>query len=291
MKIPDNAEYIWQYLYPLIQNPYGVAAVLGNLYAESGLTPANLQNSYVKQLGMTDAEYTAAVDKGTYQNFANDQAGYGLAQWTYHSRKQNLLAAAKTTGKSIGDLDCQLYFLCMELHNYSTVLEILCQADSIQLASDAFMLLYEKPANKTKENKRRRAELSQVFYDQFVNQTFDADEFVYEPYQTMQKGMKGKAVQQLQNNLLSLGFDIGPDGADGQFGKRTRQAVIAFQQSVGLYADGKAGALTQDLLLYVLMQRHDSSTKYTVTISHLDEQDAQYLFSVYEKYPVLMEAE
>jgi hypothetical protein len=35
---------------------------MGNLYAESGLKPINLQNTYEKSLGYTDAEYTAAVD-------------------------------------------------------------------------------------------------------------------------------------------------------------------------------------------------------------------------------------
>lgn len=40
---------------------------------------------------MTDAEYTAAVDAGTYTNFVNDKAGYGLAQWTYWSLKQEML--------------------------------------------------------------------------------------------------------------------------------------------------------------------------------------------------------
>ncbi|MBR3017067.1 MAG: N-acetylmuramoyl-L-alanine amidase, partial [Clostridia bacterium] len=57
---------IWQTLYAAIKNPYAVAGLMGNLYAESGLTPNNLQNTGNKSLGMTDAEYTAAVDSGTY---------------------------------------------------------------------------------------------------------------------------------------------------------------------------------------------------------------------------------
>ena len=56
---------------------------MDNLYAESGLNPMNLQNSYEKKLGMTDSQYTQAVDNGSYSNFVKDYAGYGLAQWTY----------------------------------------------------------------------------------------------------------------------------------------------------------------------------------------------------------------
>jgi len=52
---------------------------MGNLYAESGLNPKNLQTSFEKSLGMTDEEYTKKVDAGAHPNFATDGAGYGLA--------------------------------------------------------------------------------------------------------------------------------------------------------------------------------------------------------------------
>lgn len=58
-----------------------------------------LQNTYEKKLGMTDASYTAAVDGGTYTGFVRDCAGYGLAQWTYWSRKQGLFNFAKAAGR------------------------------------------------------------------------------------------------------------------------------------------------------------------------------------------------
>ena len=76
---------IWDALMDKIGNAYGVAGVMGNLYAESALRSNNLQQSYEKKLGYTDETYTAAVDNGTYTNFVKDSAGYGLAQWTYWS--------------------------------------------------------------------------------------------------------------------------------------------------------------------------------------------------------------
>lgn len=87
---------------------------MGNLYAESAIRPNNLQNTYEKSLGLTDAQYTAAVDDGSYTNFVKDFAGYGLAQWTYWSRKQALWEYAKATGKSIGDIDMRLGFIWKE---------------------------------------------------------------------------------------------------------------------------------------------------------------------------------
>lgn len=74
----------------------GIFGLFGNIYAESAMNPKNLQQSYEKKLGFTDDTYTAAVDSGAYGNFVKDAAGYGLAQWTYWSRKQAML---HTTGR------------------------------------------------------------------------------------------------------------------------------------------------------------------------------------------------
>ena len=106
-----SAKTIYDRLMKVFGNSYGVCGLMGNLYAESGLKPTNLQNSYQTKLGMTDESYTQAVDNGSYTNFVRDSAGYGLAQWTYWSRKQNLLNYAKKVSKSIGDLDMQIDFL------------------------------------------------------------------------------------------------------------------------------------------------------------------------------------
>ena len=135
----------------------GIFGMLGNIRDESGGNPRNLQNSYEKKLGYTDDSYTEAVDTGTYKNFAHDAAGYGLAQWTYSTRKENLLKFARNQGDSIGDFDMQLAFMYQELRGYKTLFAILTTTDSIREASDAFMTQYEKPADQSEKAKRRRA--------------------------------------------------------------------------------------------------------------------------------------
>ncbi len=107
-EIKDVPKYIWNFLYGRIQNPYGVAGLMGNLKAESNLNPKNMQNSYEKKLGFTDDTYTAAVDSGAYGKFASDKVGYGLAQWTSEGRKKALLEFKGN--RSIGDLEMQLEF-------------------------------------------------------------------------------------------------------------------------------------------------------------------------------------
>ena len=135
----------------------GIFGMLGNIRDESGGNPRNLQNSYEKKLGYTDDSYTEAVDAGTYKNFVHDAAGYGLAQWTYSTRKENLLKFARNQGDSIGDFDMQLAFMYQELRGYKTLFAILTTTDSIREASDAFMTQYEKPADQSEKAKRRRA--------------------------------------------------------------------------------------------------------------------------------------
>lgn len=163
-----NVEKIWNFLIKNYENPFGVAGLMGNLYAESGLNPQNLQNTYEKKLGMSDAEYTNAVDAGTYSNFAKDSAGYGLAQWTYSARKLNLLNYTKSKKVSIGDLDAQLEFLVKEMAGYTAVVKAIKEAKSVKEASDVVLTKYERPADQSDNAKNKRASYGQKYYDQFV---------------------------------------------------------------------------------------------------------------------------
>lgn len=165
----NDEKVIWNFLMDNIGNAYGVAGLMGNLYAESALKSSNLQQSYEKKLGYTDDTYTASVDNGTYSNFVKDSAGYGLAQWTYWSRKQNLLSYAKSSGKSIGDLLMQLNFLIKELtESYKGVLNTLKTAKTVKAASDAVLTQFERPADQSDAAKNRRASYGQTYYDKFA---------------------------------------------------------------------------------------------------------------------------
>lgn len=173
------ANKIWIYFLNKGLSEYGVAGLMGNLYAESGLSPTNLQNSYEKKLKMTDTEYTAAVDNCSYKNFVNDGAGYGLAQWTFWSLKERMLDYAKSVGKSIGDLDMQLDFLYLELTRNKHILTVLENATSVRQASDVMLLQYERPADQSVSVQEKRAAFGQEYFDQFAvaNDEMDLNEF------------------------------------------------------------------------------------------------------------------
>ena len=66
---------------------------------------------------------------------------------------------------------------------------------------------------------------------------------------TLRKGDKGWAVKSAQGILIAHKFSCGLDGADGDFGRNTRNAVINFQRKYLLESDGEIGPDTWAVLL------------------------------------------
>ncbi len=229
---------IWLFLADKLGNEYGAAGLMGNLKAESGLVSTNLQNSYQNALGFSDLTYTKAVDDGTYTGFEKDKAGYGLAQWTYWSRKRDLLNYARKTCRSIGDETMQLEFLMQELQkSFKAVWNTLRTAKSVKEASDIVLTQFERPANMTAANKVRRADMGQKIYDTYATKY----KMVRVELPVLKKGAKGDAVKAVQT---LLGIEV-----DGSFGGDTDRAVKEFQKNHGMTPDGSVGAGTWSLLL------------------------------------------
>lgn len=65
----------------------------------------------------------------------------------------------------------------------------------------------------------------------------------------LKEGCAGEDVKALQETLISLGYDCGKWGADGEFGSATAKAVRAFQQENDLNVDGIVGEKTKAALL------------------------------------------
>ncbi|TKB45688.1 peptidoglycan-binding domain-containing protein [Thalassotalea mangrovi] len=63
-------------------------------------------------------------------------------------------------------------------------------------------------------------------------------------------GSKGEEVKNIQEILLRLGYNPGPD--DGAFGSKTESAIIQFQEDNNLYADGIVGPTTWEALRVAL---------------------------------------
>lgn len=170
----DYTDYIWAELYNFIGNEYGTAGLIGNLQAESGNIPYRLQgdftNGYYKSIN-----YTNNVNDGTISraDFISDQQGYGLAQWTFSTRKADLYDMYVNGGySSIGDVSLGVAFLIHELStSYTGVLNVLRSATSIAEASNIVLHQFENPQEQGPTVEAYRQSLSTDFYNQYADGT------------------------------------------------------------------------------------------------------------------------
>lgn len=192
---------IWDFLIKNGLTKEGAAGLMGNLLAESNLNPQNMEDYYQSKLGYNDYTYTEAVDNGTYSNFINDSVGYGLAQWTWYSRKQELLNYAKQTSRSIGNLNMQLEFLIYELKNKYTksVYNILISSNDIKQSSNTVLLNYECPLDSSESVQNTRYNYSKNIYEEMLSYQDGGILMV----KTYKKGSR----TQLSTNFVSKEFD------------------------------------------------------------------------------------
>lgn len=121
----------------------GALGMIGNMYAESTLKENIAQRGMTK---LTDDQYTAAADNGLI-DFAHDAVGYGLCQFTYHTRKKALLEFAKQNGVSVGNGQMQVKFCLKELtEDFRPVYDVLCSSNNIDECADLVCVRYECPA-------------------------------------------------------------------------------------------------------------------------------------------------
>ena len=166
-------EQIWHDLMAEINNEIGVAGLMGNLQAESGLIPYRVQGDFSS--GYTySINYTSQVDSGAISeyNFVNNGpngGGYGLAQWTFHTRKQAMYNMMQQMGVSIGDTNLAITFLLHELNtDFSGVMTTLKVATTIRQASDKVLHDFENPADQSEEVEILRASLGSTIYEELT---------------------------------------------------------------------------------------------------------------------------
>ena len=162
---------IWELLLADIKNEYGVAGLMGNLQAESGLYPDRVQGDI--PYSNYSKEYTTKVDSGEISEYdfvhnGPNGGGYGLAQWTYPSRKQGLYDMKKSEGySSIGSVELACQYLLYELRNtYLEVYATLKYATSIRQASDKVLHDFENPKEQGESVEVLRCELGTTIYNE-----------------------------------------------------------------------------------------------------------------------------
>ncbi len=128
----------------------GALGVIGNWECESNCEPYRVQGDFSSYRSISRA-YVNAINYGqlSRDSFARDQKGFGLAQWTYFSRKEQLFDAWKSEGGSIADIELQIAFAYTELKvDFPKDFELLCTTNDIYAATKAVCDRFENPAVK-----------------------------------------------------------------------------------------------------------------------------------------------
>lgn len=174
-------ETIW---FTLLSNGYSkasAAGVLGNVWMESGFRTNNLEDAYeiggAHSLGHTDKSYTDAVNSGEYsrESFISDHvnadcgAGYGLLQWTWGTRKAALYDLAKSSGRSIDDVNVQVEYLLKELSGIKQDSVWRTTEDPYE-AGEVFCKGFVNPGASA-SNVATRAEKAKAYYEQLKDKT------------------------------------------------------------------------------------------------------------------------
>ena len=152
----STAGRIWNFLIAEFDNPYAAAAIMGNMYAESGCHPQRLQGDLEEDCSASQ-RYTELVDSGVISREAFIEGysaegygpGYGLCQWS-GDRRGTLYDMAKALGASVGDAETQCFVVVYELtYLYPDLMESLRGAGAISTATMDFCNIYEQPAHRT----------------------------------------------------------------------------------------------------------------------------------------------
>ncbi len=108
---------------------------------------------------------------------------------------------------------------------------------------------------------------------------------------TIRRGSKCDEVTELQTMLWRLGYDLGPCGIDGDFGRATKAALEAFQKDNGLNPDGVCGPMTWDALDKTILGHTEPPKQYTVCLYHLNQTQVDALKKEYPDAVITEEKE
>ena len=174
--------------------PQGACGLMGNMMAESSMKADIAQRGMT---ALTDRQYTAAADAGTI-DFAHDAVGYGLCQWTFHSRKAKLIAFARARGVSVGDETAQVQFCLRELQeDFPGVWRVLTGSNDLYECARIVCIQYERPAV-------NNVDARHAYAQSFFRQLYDAAEQQLFP--------PDLSVLVLQAVLRGNGYEVEADG-------------------------------------------------------------------------------
>ena len=177
---------IYNLLMAHFHNDIGVSGLMGNLQAESCLTPyrmqselsesADISRSYandVVQGNITRTQFVAK-DQGSiwYNGVEYAGVGFGLAQWTYFNRKEALYDWRIANEFIDFGVNCTVSFLIHELStNYPECYDMVLNGTNLRTVSDYILANFENPKDQSTEMKLHRYRLAAAILNDYGGHT------------------------------------------------------------------------------------------------------------------------
>lgn len=244
--------------------------MLGNWYCESNCEPQRVQGDFSPYRSISK-QYVSDITTGkiSRDQFAHDQKGFGLAQWTYFSRKYALYDYWKTSGRTLDDPVLQTVFAMTELFDdFPGLLRFLQTTSDIYTATSRICREFERPAVNNIDARfaaaqRIKAEINLTGAPAPVSEPDTTPDPEPAPerrsysitLREIRLGDKGTTVERLQALLIMRGYDCGGtklegrEVPDGDFGGATLAAVRDVQLAAGIEVDGVVSSKTMTALL------------------------------------------
>ena len=232
---------------------------LGNWWCESNCEPFRLQGDFSPYKTASKA-YVQGVTDGSISRdkFANDQKGFGTAQWTFYSRKYALYDYWKASCKALDNAEMQTEFALKELRtDYKALFDFLKSTTDVFTATSRICREYERPAVNNIDARYQAA--------MRIKNEIDLDgggEDDPEPTPTIDHSLQLRTVDKncssftevylLKALLLNRNYDEANSGMlciDDFWTEALTEAVIQFQKDAGLEPDGIVGQKSWDKLM------------------------------------------
>lgn len=144
----SNYQTIYNRLRKAGMTEAGALGCLGNWECESNCEPGRVQGDFSSYRSVSKA-YVTALKEGrlTRDAFARDSKGFGLAQWTYWTRKAELYDFCRMQRGEIDSAELQTDFAVKELkRDFKDDWKLLCETRDIYAAVKAVCERFENPA-------------------------------------------------------------------------------------------------------------------------------------------------
>lgn len=231
--------------------PTGALALMGNWECESNCEPCRVQGDFQSDR-LKSQNYASRIDNGRVsdEEWCRDGKGWGLAMWTFWSRKRDLLTFCRRNSISVANEEAQVDFAVNELKTaYKALWADLttCGEEDLYKMVELVCKQYERPAYNNVQERANAAvairnELQGKAVESIDNSVATGIDDKFWPPRMLCNGMNGTDVEVLQALLRAHGYTL--SGSAGVFGVSTDKAVRKFQQDRGLAVDGIAGPNT-----------------------------------------------